>query len=200
MGSSVAGRRAVQAPPPAKPKNRRWGLWVAGLGAVIVFLIGIAVIQSEMGYEEDYAPPEYTEGSETRTSEEGGSSYSEPYEESEPAPAGNAQLILGSWRVTDLRSNGVSVRQMGIEYQQSLDLLSYTFTFYNNGTAQLASTVGTEYQNYYISGNAITIASPYWGNSNGTIEQLNGQSMRITFIMPDGYGGTYPMTIYFQKL
>ncbi|MCB0565520.1 MAG: caspase family protein [Phaeodactylibacter sp.] len=199
MGSSVSGSRTVQ-PPPARPETRKWGRWVIGLGAVIVFLIGIAVIQSEMGYEEDYTPPAYTEESETQPFDEGGSSYSEPYKEPEPAPAGNASLILGSWRVTDLRSNGVSVRQMGIEYQQSLDLLSYTFTFYNNGTAQLASTMGTEYQNYYISGNAITIASPYWGNSNGTIEQLNGQNMRITFIMPDGYGATYPMTIYFQKL
>lgn len=197
---SMGGAAAAERPAPAKPKSRRWRWWAAGLGAVIVVLIGIAVIQEELAYEEDYLPPAYTEEPAAPPSDDGSSSYSEPYEEPEPAPAGKAERILGSWRVTDLRSNGVSIRQMGAEYQQSLDLLSYTFTFYDNGTALLASTVGSEYQNYYISGNAITLASTYLGNSNGTIKQLDNNSMRITFIMPDGYGGTYPMTIYFERV
>ena len=200
MAGSTTTLRDRVPPPPPPPQKRKWGRWVAALVAVIVVLIGIAVIQSEMGYEEDYSPPAYTNEPAEPSYEEDGSSYSEEYAEPEPAPPGNAELILGSWRVTDLRSNGVSIRQMGIEYQQSLDLLSYTFTFYNNGTAELASTMGADYQNYYISGNAITMASPYWGNSNGAIEQLDNRNMRITFIMPDGYGGTYPMTIYFQRI
>ncbi|MCB0551837.1 MAG: caspase family protein [Phaeodactylibacter sp.] len=196
MAGTVGTSRVAR---PAQPKSRRWVRWTIGLGAVVVILIGIAVIQEEMAYQDEYTPSPYTEEQGTELLDEGSSSYSETYQEPATAPAGNAEKILGSWRVTDLRSNGVSIRQMGIEYQQSLDLLSYTFTFYNNGTAMLASTVSSEYQNYYLSGNAITIASPYWGNSNGTIEQLDGRSMRITFIMPDGYGGTYPMTIYFQR-
>ncbi len=197
-GAAVTGRPAQ--PAPAKPKSRRWRWWAAGLGAAIVVLIGIAVIQEELAYEEGYLPPAYTDEPAAPSSDDGFSSYSETYEEPEPAPPGNAERILGSWRVTDLRSNGVSIRQMGVEYQQSLDLLSYTFTFYDNGAALLASTMGSEYQNYYISGNAITMASAYLGNSNGTIEQLGNNSMRITFIMPDGYGGTYPMTIYFERI
>jgi len=199
LGKAPAPPRPAARQEPPKPKRSNWGWWVAGLGLAIATLIVVALVQEDIGSGEEYAPSEMAE-EQSYPAEEEAAPYSEPYKESEPAPPGNAALILGSWRVTDLRSNGVSVRQMGIEYQQSLDLLSYTFTFYDNGTAELASTLGTEYQNYYISGSAITVASPYWGNSNGTIEQLNGQSLRITFIMPDGYGGTYPMTIYFQKI
>lgn len=200
MPETAVNRRATPQPPAARPKRNRWGWWIAGLAAAVVVLSVIAAALGELSSGEEYVPPAYTEETETQPYDEGSPAYSEPIEEPEPAPAGNAERILGAWRVTDLRSNGVSVRQMGIEYQQSLDLLSYTFTFYNNGTALLASTVGSEYQNYYISGEAITMASPYWGNSNGTIEQLDGRNMRITFILADGYGGTYPMTIYFQRI
>lgn len=193
--------RPMGRPAPAPPRARRsnWGWWAAGLALAATTLLVVILYQEDAGYEEGYVPSDVTT-EETSPPEEEAAPYSEPYEESPPAPTGNAGLILGSWRVTDLRSNGVSIRQMGAEYQQSLDLLSYTFTFYENGSAQLYSTLGTEYQSYYINGDAITMASPYWGNSNGTIEQLDNQNMRITFIMPDGYGGAYPMTIYFQRV
>lgn len=181
MGASTVERTA----PPVRKKKKKY-TWV-----LFVFLgfIGAIVILAIIGNNMDVEDPAYP------SSDQG---INIGLNDDQTANPTNEELILGSWSVADLTTNGVSIKQMGAEYQQILDMMDYKFTFQNNNKALLSTSVNSEYQNYYVNGNAITMQS-FYGASNGTIELLTAYNMRITFYMPDGYGNTYPLTIHFER-
>jgi len=199
MSRPKATSRPKREPAPANPRGQAMGATAVpvtkrkksytGLIVGLLFVIGLLVLVA-VGLNS------YDDGSSYNSS-----MYPAEEEAIKPTTSGaatNEERILGSWAVTDLTTNGVSIRQMGAEYQQMLTMMNYTFTFQANNQAMITTSMNSEYQNYYVNGNAITLQS-FYGGTNGTIELLNQQRMRITFYMPDGYGNTYPLTIHFNR-
>jgi predicted transcriptional regulator len=186
-GQAMGAGIATAAP---RKKKRYRGL-IIGLSVVVFLLILVAVgnnLDQPASSSSIYPAAE-------EVYQESNNNYNEPAGKAAP---GTQERIIGAWSVTDLTTNGVSIKQMGVEYQQMLDMINYTFSFQNNNQVLITTAVNSEYQTYYVKDNAITLQS-FNGGTNGTIEVLNNRRMRITFYMPNGYGGTYPLTIHFSR-
>ena len=204
--SPVVPTPAVQQPrraAPPKPQKKRSNTWLFLLiGFVVIASVGIVLMNeaglfSQGGSYEPFSSPEYSTYPEEGMQEEG-AGYSEEPEPAAPAPSSYQSLIIGSWRVIDVQSNGVSFRQMGIEYQNMLDLLNYVYSFSSNGNLTVTGNLNqVEYHTYYIEGDAIYTQGAYY--SQGLINELSQSRMRITFSMQDAYGNPFPMTLVFAR-
>lgn len=192
------GSTAVVAP--ARQKGNALGTalkWIGGLA--IVFII-LAVIGSLLPEEETgaaYVPDPAEQYLQPPTTAQETAPARVPEPEPEPAPAQTyQQRILGNWAVDDILISGQSYSELAGEYN---DLSQYTYTFRRNGQATISSVNGTEQQAYSIEGQQIYIYSSVWGGSPGVIDYMDDEGMRLTFYVADGYGGTVPMVVTFDR-
>ena len=188
LGRAALPPRPAPQPRPAAraPRKRSSALgWILGLAGLAVLTIVILLAIGEMDKGDFYVPDE------------------PGYSTAPPDAAGTAptyaNLILGAWQVADMQSNGVSFRQMGTEYQQMLDMMNFSFTFYNNGTVLVSSAEASEYYAYQLNGNAIALQTFYLFN-NGTIDELTSNRLQITFFSTDLYGNAVPIAILLGKV
>lgn len=173
------------APPQKKKKSRTWMWWAAGFVVVIVILAGL---QAGSNYEE----PDYFD----LQTQVGGTT---PVDPSTPAATSNQALIVGTWELVDLTSNGQSLSDI---YPGAIELYKVSYTFNQNGTVQGFSTTGTDLNNYSVSGNTIFISSPWFGtNSSGLIQRLDDTYLTISYSMYNQATGTYmPIIFEYERL
>jgi hypothetical protein len=186
-------------PPPGKRAGTpRWMWIVGGLGLLlVVILLAIGEFSTDEPYLSDEEAFLTTPPSDENDAAPGAASAPAVAPQAS-APPGYAGAILGAWQVTDMQSNGVSLRQLGPEYQQMLDLMRYTYTFLANGAVLVAGAGLSEYYAYRIDGQLITMQS-FSFFSNGTIDELSERRMRITFYSTDEYGNVVPWTMVFRR-
>lgn len=170
-----------------KKKSRNWLWWaMGGAAVVIVILAGLA---AGAGYEEPDFP-----GGQTQT---GGESTYNPIDDKEART--NSELIIGTWELVDMTSNGQSLSQ---NYPGAIDFYQVSYTFHRNGTMQGFSTTGSDLNNYSVSGNTINISSPvFGGNSSGWIQQLDDTYLTISFSMYNQVTGTnMPIVFEYERM
>ncbi|MBX2871120.1 MAG: caspase family protein [Saprospiraceae bacterium] len=175
---------AVQAPP--KKKSQTWMWWAIGTAVVVV------VILAGVAAGADYEEQDYSGG---QTQFEDGT-----YEPTEGSGIQtNRELIIGTWELVDMTSNGQSLTQT---YPGAIEFYKVTYTFHANGTVQGFSTTGSDFNNYTVSGNAINISSPMFGtNSSGIIQELDDTYLTIYYSMYNQATGTnMPIVFEYERV
>lgn len=171
-------------PPQQKKKNKTWMWWVGGLVILVIVLAGLAGADE---IEDPIYPEQETGG------------FIPEQQTSGPAQRSNSELIIGSWELIDLTSNGQSLSEI---YPGAIELYKVSYTFHQNGTVQGFSTTGSDFNNYTVFGNAINISSPmFGGNSNGMIQELDDTHLTISYSMFNQVTGTYmPIVFEYERL
>jgi len=184
--ASVQQRTFHPPSPPVqqKKKNKTWMWWVGGLVILVIVLAGLAGAN-------DYEEPDYPE------QETGG--FTSEQQTSGPAQRSNGELIIGSWELVDMTSNGQSLSET---YPGAIEFYKVRYTFHQNGTVQGFSTTGSDFNNYTVVGSAIHISSPmFGGNSNGLIQQLDDTFLTISYSMFNQATGTFmPIVFEYERL
>lgn len=170
-----------------KRKRQNWMWW--GIGAAVVLIVILAGLSAGANYED----PGFIDNP---IEIDGGSTYN---------PAGdsdvrtNSELIIGTWELVDMTSNGQSLSQ---NYPDAIDFYKVSYTFHRNGTMQGFSTTGSDLNNYSVSGNTINISSPvFGGNTSGWINQLDDTYLTISFSMYNQMTGTnMPIVFEYERM
>ncbi|NRB52677.1 MAG: caspase family protein [Saprospiraceae bacterium] len=170
-----------------KKKSRNWMWW--GIGAAVVGIVILAGLSAGANYEDPGFLDDPTEM-------DGGSTY-DPTGDSDVRT--NGELIIGTWELVDMTSNGQSLSQ---NYPGAIDFYKVSYTFHRNGTMQGFSTTGSDLNNYSVSGNTINISSPvFGGNSSGWIQQLDDTYLTISFAMYNQVTGTnMPIVFEYERM
>lgn len=174
------------APPKQKKKSRAWVWWAAALAIFVVILAGL---EAGSNYEEPIYP-----GPPTQL---GGASSEDPGVGT--GQSTNQTLIIGTWELVDMTSNGQSLSDI---YPGALDFYKVSYTFHQNGTVQGFSSTGSDFNNYSVAGNTIFISSPMFGtNSSGLIQRLDDTYLTIAYSMYNQATGTYmPIVFEYERL
>jgi hypothetical protein len=101
------------------------------------------------------------------------------------------ELILGSWTISDVwDANGNSFRQGGAPYTNLTSQIGSAYNFQQNNQVFVNSTQGSGTYPYLIYGDVLTIQYPDVSTS-GSITYIDNAVMQVSYLIPDGYGGTY---------
>ena len=100
-------------------------------------------------------------------------------------------MILGSWTISDVwDANGNSFQQAGTQYTNLTSQIGSSYNFQNNSQVYVNSALGSGTYPYAIYGDVLTIQYPDISTS-GSITYIDQANMQITYLVPNGYGGTY---------
>lgn len=178
--------KSVAAPPKKKVKSRAWMWWAAAFVVVVVIFAGL-----EAG--ENYEEPDYLD-----PQDQVGGLTPEDFSSGQVASS-NPVLIVGTWELVDMTSNGQSLSEI---YPGAIELYKVSYTFNANGTVQGFSTTGSDLNNYSVTGNTIFISSPLFGtNSSGLIQRLDDTYLTISYSMYNQATGTYmPIVFEYERL
>lgn len=185
-----ASPRSTYSAPPVqvqqKKKSQNWMWWMIGAAVVVI------VILAGLAAGADYEEPDYPGG---QTQIDGGPH--EPVDGS--AIRSNRELIVGTWELVDMTSNGQSLTQ---NYPGAIEFYKVSYTFHRNGTVQGFSTTGSDFNNYTVSGDAINISSPMFGtNSSGWIQQLDDTYLTISYsIYNQATGTNMPIIFEYERM
>lgn len=181
MKKPSGGQQAYASSRPQKKKKSRGGLIAAFIvGGILVFII-LYAIGSAM---EDYEGEGYVE------------------EEIYPLQGtSNETLIIGSWVVTDVIENGVSLmNNPGIDTYGMRPWLGMTVNFKANNQVEYIQTFEQNSGLYYVSGTDFTF-SDQGGEETlyGSIYKLDGSYLELLFYLSDGFGNQVPLAVQFVR-
>ena len=196
---AAAPTRGAVASAPPKQKKQNWGgiilKWIGGF-ALLFILLGVS--GNLLPDEESGSPVENNVNLMDDVNSSYESGQKEEVQETITKEPTFQELILGSWSVNDMVMNGQSLADLADQFDTDLSESSYTF--YNNGQATVSSSAGTEQQTYSIEGQNIYLYSAIWGGSPGVINYIRSSKMKLTFYIADGFGGSTPVVITFDRL
>ena len=173
------------------PRKKRspWG-WVIGLLAIAAVAVLGAIAYNEYSASTSYTP-DY--------------SYDEPEASSSAPPETklgavsqtNADLVIGSWLVTQFDFGNTSY--LNQNNMDNLFALKTQYHFYPGGNLQITNNYGQFANNVYsVSGDYISIGFGY-NTMNGNIQYLDDNTMKLSF--PVNYGGyTYDMFMALERV
>lgn len=178
------------APAPPPKKKKRSGLKFALIfGGIFIALVVLAVIGNEM----DSADPNQSFSAFENTTEL--NNPETDFVDDDPAPPATstyADLILGSWEMTDFYSDDPNADL----WLQSMKGLQATYTFYNNGQMNMYTSFVNANYYYYLNGEQLTVQGAI---PNAQIDELDQDNLAlILYLNENGY--SFSVIFEFRKM
>lgn len=177
---------------PVKKKKRSFKLPLI-LGGVIVVLVMVIMLANEIDGERDYTQAEtFPILSEEQNLSNSKTDFTEEQSGSSTASANDAQLILGSWQLTDFYSDDQNADQM----LETMRGMQATYTFYANGQMNIYSSFTNTNYYYYLEDGQLSIPGAV---PNAGIDQLDRNNLVFTSVLNQN-GFSYSITFEFRKM